>query len=113
MADTARELARLEQEERAVSHRRRRLHERIDFIRGSGMHDADSLERLAKLEAEERDVSFRRRELHGQIDTLRGQVAAGATPGAAQSKERLLDAPGRAYLASMQVGLGSLTRNDE
>src|SRR5712691_8623299 len=106
MADIVRDLARLEQEERAVSQRRRRLHERIDFIRGSGMHDPDSNERLARLAAEEKDVSSRRRELHGLIDSLRAEVLATrgtATPLGAQPKERLLDAPNRAYLGSMHV----------
>ena len=44
MADTVGDLSRLEQEERAVSQRRRRVHERIDFIRGSGAQDEDSLD---------------------------------------------------------------------
>jgi chromosome segregation ATPase len=112
MADTAGDLARLEQEERAVSQRRRRLHERIDFIRGSGAQDEDSLERLAKLQLEEKEVSSRRRELHARIDALRSQVGTGASPGP-QPKERLLEAPGRDYLTAMQIGFGSLTRDED
>ena len=112
MADTVGDLARLEQEERAVSQRRRRLHERIDFIRGNGVQDDDSLERLAKLQVEEKEVSQRRRELHGRIDALRGQVETGATPGP-QPKERLLETPGHAYVAAMHIGFGSLTRDDD
>ena len=112
MTDTVGDLARLEQEERAVSQRRRRLHERIDFIRGSGAQDEDSLERLAKLQLEEKEVSERRRELHGRIDALRGQVRTGATPGP-QPKEQLLETPGRAYVAAMHIGFGSLTRDDD
>ncbi len=111
MADTVGDLARLEQEERAVSQRRRRLHERIDFIRGNGAQDEESLERLEKLVVEEKDVSHRRRELHGRIDALRSQAGTGATPGP-QPRERLLETPGQAYVASMQVGFGSLTRDD-
>ena len=115
MSDTVGDLARLEQEERAVSQRRRRLHERIDFIRGSGAQDEDSLERLAKLEVEEKEVSHRRRELHGRIDTLRSQVGGqGGTsaPPGPQVKERLLETPGRAYVTAMHIGFGSLTRDD-
>ena len=112
MADSVGDLARLEQEERAVSQRRRRLHERIDFIRGNGAQDEESLERLAKLEVEEKEVSRHRRELHGRIDALRSQVGVGPAPGP-QPKERLLEAPGRAYVAAMQVGFGSLTRRDD
>ena len=111
MADTVGDLARLEQEERAISQRRRRLHERIDFIRGNGAQDEESLERLEKLVAEERDVSHSRRELHGRIDALRSQTGTGATPGP-QPKERLLETPGRAYVASMHIGFGSLKRDD-
>jgi hypothetical protein len=111
MADTVGDLARLEQEERAVSQRRRRLHERIDFIRGNGAQDEESLERLEKLVVEEKDVSHRRRELHGRIDAVRSQAGTGATPGP-QLKERLLETPGGAYVASMQIGVGSLTRDD-
>ena len=112
MADTVGDLARLEQEERAVSQRRRRLHERIDFIRGSGAQDGDSLERLAKLEVEEKEASQRRRELHGRIDALRSQAGTGAVPGP-RAKERLLEAPGSAYVAAMHIGFGSLARHDD
>ena len=111
MADTVGDLARLEQEERAASQRRRRLHERIDFIRGNGARDDASVERLEKLEADEREVSRSRRELHGRIDALRGQAAAGVSPGP-RARERLLDAPAGAYVTSMHVGFGSLTRDD-
>lgn len=108
MPGTVRDLARLEQEERAVSQRRRRLHERIEFIRGNGAQDAESLERLAKLEAEEKEVSQQRRDLHGRIDGLRSEAGT-ATPPGPQPKERLLEKPGREYVASMHVGFGSLT----
>ena len=112
MADTVGDLARLEQEERAVSQRRRRVHERIDFIRGSGAQDEDSLDRLTKLEAEEKEVSERRRELHGRIDALRSQVGAASPPPGPQVKQQLLETPGRAYVAAMQIGFGSLAKDD-
>ena len=111
MPDTIGDLARLEQEERAVSQRRRRLHERIEFIRGSGVHDLESAERLAKLEVEETEASRHRRELHGRIDALRGQASAGA-PALVAPKETLLERPSRAYVAAMQIGFGSLARDD-
>lgn len=68
----------LEAEVRAVSARRRRLHDRIDFLRGSGVGEPDAAERLAKLEEEEREVSVRRRELHAQIDACRVEYRLGA-----------------------------------
>ena len=111
MPDTLGDLARLEQEERAVSQRRRRLHKRIDFIRGSGVHDPDSVERLAKLELEEKEVSRHRRELHGRTAALRGAAGA-AAPAPVAPKETLLERPSRAYVAAMQIGFGSLTRDD-
>ncbi len=112
MADTVRDLARLEQEERAVSQRRRRVHERIDFIRGTGAQDEDSLDRLAKLEAEEKEVSQRRRELHDRIDALRSQVGTAGPPPGPQVKQQLLERPGGAYVAAIHIGFGSLTRDD-
>ena len=108
MTYTVANLARLENEERAVSQRRRRLHERIDFLRGSGAQDEETLERLAKLELEEKEVSQRRRELHAVIDELRSQ-GTGAAPGP-QVKERLLETRSSDYVAAMQVGYGSLAR---
>ena len=110
MADPVRDLAHLEQEERAISQRRRRLHERIDFIRGSGVHDDESRDRLAKLEAEEKEVSRVRRELHERIDALRSQAGAAAPPAAPKEG---LERPGSAYFTSMQTGFGSLVRDDE
>jgi chromosome segregation ATPase len=112
MADSVGDLARLELEERSVSQRRRRLHERIDFIRGSNAQDEETLERLAKLVAEEKEVSEHRRELHIRIDALRSQGAAATTSGS-KPKERLLETPNGAYLAAMRVGFGSLIRRDD
>jgi len=65
-------LAELEEDERRVSRRRRRLHEQIDFV-AAGMYAdaAGSGQRLAELQAEERQVSDERRALHRLIDEVR------------------------------------------
>ena len=79
-ADDARRLAQLESEERAVSSRRRRLHDRIDFMRsGAAVPAPDAEEQLRRLEDEERELSERRRDLHIEIDALR--VKLGQQPG--------------------------------
>ena len=57
-------LEELEEEERAVSLRRRRLHDRLALYPEYGEAD------LAELE---RELSQRRRELHARIDALRAQ----------------------------------------
>ncbi len=77
-----RELERLESEERALSARRRRLHERIDFLRAGGAEEPDGGHALALLERQEREVSAARRSLHRQIDELRVRLGrpAGPTP---------------------------------
>jgi predicted nucleic acid-binding Zn-ribbon protein len=102
MSDGIGDLQRLEQEEGAVSQRRRRLHERIDFLRQSGLAAAGDQERLAALEAEEREVSRQRKGLHERIDAIRAQVAAGrAGARGASPRERLLDRPSAEYVASL------------
>lgn len=68
------ELEALIEEERTVSKRRRRLHEKIDFLRGTGVDEPQAKERLDALEQEERTVSDRRRALHAQIDALRSEL---------------------------------------
>ena len=79
-ADDARLLAHLEIEERTVSTKRRRLHDRLDFMRsGAAVSSPDHVEKLRLLEDEERELSHRRRELHLQIDALR--VKIGQQPG--------------------------------
>jgi hypothetical protein len=76
MSDDPRaELARLEEEERAVSARRRRLHDRIDFLRAT----AGDAAQLADLIADEHQVSAARHTLHERIDALRVQL--GLEPG--------------------------------
>jgi hypothetical protein len=56
------ELERLEQEEREVSARRKKLHERLDTFPNE------------LLAAQERELSTRRRELHAQIDEVRIRI---------------------------------------
>ena len=86
--DDARRLAQLEADERAVSSKRRRLHNRLDFMRGgAAVPSADHEEKLRQLVEEEREVSAHRRELHVQIDALR--VKLGQTPGP-RERPRLL-----------------------
>jgi predicted nucleic acid-binding Zn-ribbon protein len=86
--DDARRLAMLESEERTVSSKRRRLHDRIDSLRsGTGAASDDGDARLLQLQEEERELSQRRRELHAEIDTLR--VKLGQTPGP-RERPRLL-----------------------
>ena len=86
--DDARLLAQLEIEERTVSSKRRRLHDRLDFMRsGAAVPSDDHAEKLRALEEEEDELSARRRELHLQIDSLR--VKLGQEPGPRQ-RPRLL-----------------------
>ncbi|HZO48547.1 MAG TPA: hypothetical protein VFB26_00215 [Gaiellaceae bacterium] len=86
-------LAELEHEERIVSAKRRRVHERIDFLVAEkfGAYMSNRLERLLR---EERELSQRRRELHGEIDRLR---AAAGLPSYREERRKLMqgtsDAP--------------------
>jgi hypothetical protein len=67
----------LEAEERALSARRARLHNRIDFLRSGGGGPADEeAETLERLVREEREVSTRRRQLHVQIAVARTELLA-------------------------------------
>ena len=72
--DAERSLEQLDEEERAISARRLRLHDRIEFLRGTGVGEPDAAERLAKLLEEENQASRRRRELHGLIDARRTEL---------------------------------------
>ena len=74
----ASELAGLESEERSVSALRRRLHERIAFLRGNGMGTEDG--QLQRALDEEREVSARRQQLHARIDELRVQLRLAPGP---------------------------------
>jgi predicted nucleic acid-binding Zn-ribbon protein len=64
----------LEEHERALSAERRRLQDRIDFVRATGATQslAES-DQLRHLEERERELSARRRSLHRQIDALHGR----------------------------------------
>jgi hypothetical protein len=87
-ADDARRLAQLESEERTISSKRRRLHDRLDFMRSGGaVASDDHAEKLQQLTDEERELSARRRELHFEIDALR--VKLGQQPGP-RERPRLL-----------------------
>lgn len=77
------QLARLQEEERAVSLQRRRLQDRIDLFLGGGATNDVAGDELHQLRARERELSERRRELHGQIDVLRARMDADAGPEAA------------------------------
>jgi hypothetical protein len=74
--EVAARLGQLEREEHLVSVRRRRLHDRIDFLRSSGNADGTpaSPEQMAVLDAQEREISTKRRELHVQIAAARGEL---------------------------------------
>ncbi len=63
----------LDAEERRISARRARLHERIDFVRANGYADGTpaTAEQLAALDEQERELSRQRRELHARIRELR------------------------------------------
>jgi hypothetical protein len=83
--------ARLEQEERRLSLKRRRLQERIDFLRGGGGGFTEqSNQQLRHLREEESMTSRQRRDLHLRIDEMR--AAAGLPPSRderAATRERL------------------------
>jgi hypothetical protein len=73
----------LEEEERALSARRRRLHDQIDALRSI----SQSPERLRALEEQEAAFSNRRLELHREIDDLRSRL--GLPPGPPAKPKRL------------------------
>ncbi|MBM3678914.1 MAG: hypothetical protein FJW96_13705 [Actinobacteria bacterium] len=58
-------------EERRISDRRRRVQDRLDFLRSGGAVTSDgSTELVDKLTADEREVSEERRQVHVVIDLL-------------------------------------------
>jgi len=61
----------LEEEERALSRRRTRLHRRIDFLHSGGYAHFDTATEMGKLLELERELSERRRLLHAEIDVAR------------------------------------------
>ena len=79
MGDDSRSLAELNDEERVLSARRRKLHDRIDFLRAGGGGPLEEVaELLAKLEAEEREVSAARRAIHARIDVVMAETRSRA-----------------------------------
>lgn len=74
-ADLDRLLERLEAEERTLSNRRRRLHDRIDFVRAGGNPDGTPAnpDQLEALDAQERAISDERKALHARIDAARSE----------------------------------------
>jgi cell division protein FtsB len=70
------QLAQLRKEERSLSARRTRLHNRIDFLRsGGGGESADAAEQLAELERQERALSDERRDLHERIEVAEAKLS--------------------------------------
>lgn len=64
----------LDDEERQVSRRRRRLHDQIDFLAAGGFAHAESdAERLAELRRVEREISDERKAMHQWIDEVRAE----------------------------------------
>jgi hypothetical protein len=62
-------IARLTQQERHVSAVRRRLHQRIEFVKTGGAGFGDAVDgQLAGLEGEEREISTERHKLHRVLD---------------------------------------------
>ena len=76
--ERAKELERLEAEERTLSARRTRLQDRIDFLRGGGGGPVEeSAELIADLVRQEREVSEQRLELHERIVIARAELRQG------------------------------------
>jgi cell division protein FtsB len=70
------ELAQLRKEERSLSARRTRLHNRIDFLRSGGGGDpALAADQIAELERQEREISQQRREVHERIEVASAKLA--------------------------------------
>ena len=82
-----RQLERLEDDERRISVRRRKLHDLITYRRTLGNPDGTPVtdEQLAELDEQERELSQERKALHSRIDALREDLSARA-----QSEKRLL-----------------------
>ena len=73
-------LEQLEEDERHISARRRKLHDLITYRRTLGKPDGTPAtdEELAELDEQERDVSQRRKALHSRIDAVREELSARA-----------------------------------
>ena len=69
-------LAQLRKDERSLSARRTRLHNRIDFLRsGGGGDSAEAAEQLAELERQERELSDERQALHELIEVAEAKLS--------------------------------------
>ena len=85
-------LVELEQEERRLSAKRRRLQARMDFLQSGGDGFAQgALERLESLRQVESELSRQRRELHARIDDLRAAAGLPAYRDERAIRERLSD----------------------
>ena len=70
-----RRIEQLTAEERSLSARRRRVQDRIDFLRSGGRGpDEDVAEELAELVRRERELSAQRRALHEEIELARAEL---------------------------------------
>ena len=75
--DSESQLAQLRKEERSLSAKRTRLHNRIDFLRaGGGGAPGQDAELLEELERQEKEISRQRRELHERIERASAQLAS-------------------------------------
>jgi hypothetical protein len=68
------ELAKLDRQERDISTKRNRLHQRIDSLYLAAPLTPEQTTILDELEAFEQQVSFERQSLHRRIDELRQSV---------------------------------------
>jgi predicted nucleic acid-binding Zn-ribbon protein len=76
-------LAKLLNEERALSARRTQLQNRIDFLRSGGRGPAEDVAaQIAELVRQEQELSHQRSDLHERIELARAEALRGRpTPG--------------------------------
>ncbi len=103
-AEIAAALHELEQQERALSRRRRLLHDRLDFVRGGGGGQSPAAnEQIVVLEGQEKALSEQRRDVQSRIDALqtererRRQSVYPKSPGSRRSGQPSF--PGRRVLS--------------
>lgn len=73
-------LSELSERERAVSSRRSKVFDRLEFLRASSDDTQTSAGQIAKLEEDGRRLSEERLELHRLIDIVRGERASRSRP---------------------------------